>query len=107
MRNPGDLQTHLYAGQSSGQHEIVKIAQVSDAENSVLDFSEPGAEWHVELLENGLAKLVGRVTGGRIDGRQRAAILLRIESHDFQTPGAHGTPCRLAMPRVPRNDILQ
>src|SRR2546421_9263279 len=59
MRDPGAVQPHLDPAQGAAQHQIVEMAEMADTEDLALHFAEPGAERHVEAVENDLAHPVG------------------------------------------------
>src|SRR5438094_9401374 len=64
MRHAGQLESHLDAAQSTGEHEIVEVAEVTDAEDLILQTPQTGAERHIEMIEHNLAEFV-RVVAGR------------------------------------------
>src|SRR6266851_4103353 len=55
VRNLRECKTHLHAAQCAGQHEIVEIAQMANAENFSLQPSQAVPERHIELIEDHLA----------------------------------------------------
>src|SRR5262245_48364069 len=57
--NPGELQAHFHAAQRAGEREVVEVAEMADAKDLALHLAQPGAERHVEALEDDLAHLVG------------------------------------------------
>src|SRR5258708_19903225 len=97
MRHPGDTQPHLDAAQRAGEHEVVEIAEMADAEDLVGEPAEAGAERHVETLEDGPAQPVGAVPLRHEDGGQRARILARLATQDLQPPGPDRAPRRLGV----------
>ena len=53
------------------------------------------------------AESVGVVPLGQHHGGDRRGIILRIPTHDFQTPRAHRAPRRLAVPDMPREHAVE
>ena len=82
----GKLEPHLHAAQRPGQHQVVERAEVTDAEHAALQLAEPGAERHVETLEDRRAERVGVEAVGDDDRGQRVRILARIEREELEAP---------------------
>ena len=59
MRNARQRQAHLHARERSSQHQVVEVAQMSDAKRLAGQLAESAAERHVEILQHHFAKLVG------------------------------------------------
>ena len=68
VRHAGQRQAHLDAAERAGQHEVVEIAQVADAEDLVLHLAETGAEREVEALQDDGAQGIGAVPLGHQHG---------------------------------------
>src|SRR5205823_14704277 len=58
VRNAGDRQPHLHAGQRAEQHELVAFAEMADAEYLARDLRQACAERHVVVIEHDLAELI-------------------------------------------------
>ena len=58
---PASVQSHLHAAERSRQHQVVEVAQMTDAERTSLEAAEPGAERHVESFEDDRTKPIGIV----------------------------------------------
>ena len=48
--NPGQGESHFQPGQGTGQHQVVEISQMTDAENFAFDLSKSNAQAHVILF---------------------------------------------------------
>ena len=69
--NKGQFEAHFHTGQSPHQGKVVEVAQVTDAEYLAGELAQPGAERHVEVLQNDLAHAVGVVPGREQYRRER------------------------------------
>src|SRR6185312_9026366 len=58
VRHAGQTQPHLNSAQSSHQHQVVEVSQMSDAKYTARKLREPGAQRHVGVFQDDLAKLV-------------------------------------------------
>src|SRR5437773_9022876 len=91
-RHAADREAHLDAAERTGQHEVVEVAEVSDAEDAALDLAEAHPERHVEALENGLANAIGIVRLWDDDRGHHVAELAGVRGEDLEIPGFHGAP---------------
>ena len=60
-RHAGEREPHLDAAQRAHQHQLVEVAEVTDAERASLQPAEAGAERQVEALEDDRPERVGVV----------------------------------------------
>src|SRR5207247_3536257 len=67
MRHAGARQAHLDPGQCAEQRQIVEVSKVADAKHLALELVQPGAERHVEPIEEDLAQPVAVVDCGHHD----------------------------------------
>src|SRR5205823_10196377 len=73
--NTREGKAHLDTAQRAGQHEVVEITQMTDAENSSLQLRQTRSERHVELVEDHLAQLVCIMSRRHQNRCQGAAVL--------------------------------
>src|ERR1035438_2709932 len=52
MADAGEFQSHLDSRQRAGQHQIVEIAQMSDANDLARQFSEPRSQRHIKVVQH-------------------------------------------------------
>ena len=70
-----------------GEHQVVEVAEVPDAEDPAGQLAEPGAQRHVEAVEHQRADLVGVVALGDEDRRQRPRVLALVGAEHLEAPG--------------------
>ena len=99
-RHAGRREPHLDAAERAGEHEVVEVAEMADAEDLAFQLAEPRAERHVEPFEHDLAKRVGIVTVRHHDRGQRAAVFPRARQQQLEPPRAR--PRGASPPRTAR-----
>src|SRR4029077_892099 len=100
VRNAGAVEAHLDPAQRAAQHQIVEMAEMADAEDPALHLAEPGAERHVETVEDDVAHPVGVKAVGHQDRGQRTRIFPRVRAQYLEPPAGDGAPGRLGMTRM-------
>src|SRR5215813_11920781 len=107
VRDARQLQAHLNAAQSSGQHQVVEAAQVSNAEDPAREFGESCTERHIKILQNDFAQAVGIVALWHENSSQGVGVFARLFAHKFQAPGPYRSAGGLAMTGMPAENIGQ
>ncbi len=70
---------------------------MADAEDLALHFAEPGAERHIEPVEDDVAHPVGVIPVRHQHRGQRVRVFARLNAQHFETPAGDGAPRRLAV----------
>src|SRR5688572_5301199 len=97
MRHAGELEAYFDPRQRAEQHQIIEIAQVTDTKHLVCDLSKAASERHVEVLEYYLAQCHLAVPRRHLHGRERARVLGRVGTLNFESPRLHGSARRVRM----------
>src|SRR5215211_664663 len=107
VRDAARLEADLDAGKRAGDHEVVKIAEVADAEHRVGERPEAVAERHVAALEDLGPQAVGRMPLRQPHRGERRRIFAWIAALDLEAPEPHRPPCRLGGADVAGEDVVQ
>src|SRR3954467_3357971 len=107
VRDAARLEADLDAGERSGDHEVVKIAEVADAEHRVGERPEAVAERHVAALEDLGPQPVGRMPFRQPHRGERGRIFAWIAALDLEAPMPHRPPCRLGGAIMAGEDVVE
>src|SRR5215208_4161252 len=106
-RDAARLQPDLDAAERARDHEIMKIAEVADAEHRVGERSEAVAERHVAALEDLGPQAVGRTPLRQPHRGERGRIFAWIAALDLEAPVPHRPPRRLGGAVVAGEDVVE
>src|SRR5438874_5581742 len=107
MRYAGYFETHLDSRQRAGEHQIIKVPEVADAEHLARKPSQARAERHIKLLQNERAESRFIESLGHENRSHRIAVFARIERADLETPRAYCAARRFRVPGVALENVLE
>ena len=100
VRDAREFEPHLHAGKSAEDREVIRIAEMADAEDIAGKLAQPGSERHVEALKDDRAHAIGVAAFGHAHRSHRWRIARRLAALQFEAPDRNRPAARFAQPRM-------
>src|SRR5258708_27190732 len=101
MRDSRQTEAHLDAAKRSGQHEVIKAAEMPNSKHFARKLGKPRPYGHVESLKDDVPQAVGVVSIWHKSDRHPVRVFSRLLTDELQPPGPYRVPRCVRPARIP------